>query len=147
MGEGGAVGSGTSPRSASLRESTRRNTEGTSSHDGGGGGGMVYSASINSMSSRAESSKGGAAAAAAAAGDEDDEEGGGEKKQRFVWSPEVHQCFCDAVHHLGVDKAKPQAIAALMQSDASMGGGPNMPTRQNIKSHLQKYRLLVQKQV
>ena len=71
--------------------------------------------------------------------DEDDEEGGG-KKQRFVWSPEVHQCFCEAVHQLGVDKAKPQAIAQLMQADLTLAG-PGMPTRQNIKSHLQKYRL------
>jgi len=57
----------------------------------------------------------------------------------------VHQCFCEAVHQLGVDKAKPQAIAALMQGELRFSG-PGMPTRQNIKSHLQKYRLLLAKQ-
>jgi len=46
------------------------------------------------------------------------------------------------VHTLGVDDAKPQAIAALMQSSEPNSEGP---TRQNIKSHLQKYRLLLAK--
>ena len=41
---------------------------------------------------------------------------------------------------LGVDRAKPQAISQLMGVE-----GDNAPTRQNIKSHLQKYRLLVKK--
>ena len=80
-----------------------------------------------------------------AATDEDDVgEGGGSKKQRFVWSPEVHACFCRAVHRLGVDQAKPQAIVRLMLTEATISG-PIMPTRQNIKSHLQKYRLLLAK--
>ena len=48
------------------------------------------------------------------------------------------------MHQLGVDKAKPQAIAQLMQADLTLAG-PGMPTRQNIKSHLQKYRLLLAK--
>ena len=42
---------------------------------------------------------------------------------------------------MGVDDATPQEVAALMQSD-----GPNsegLPTRQNIESDLQKYRLLL----
>jgi len=79
--------------------------------------------------------------------DDDDDGGNGAKKTRFVWSPEVHACFCEAVHQLGVDKAKPQAIAQLMQNDATLAGhdGMGMPTRQNIKSHLQKYRLLLAK--
>jgi len=67
-----------------------------------------------------------------------DEKGSG--KVRFVWSAELHQRFEQAVAKLGVDRAKPQAISQLMGIE-----GDNAPTRQNIKSHLQKYRLLVKK--
>ncbi len=74
----------------------------------------------------------------------DGEEGGaevGEKKVRFVWTPDLHCRFENAVHRLGVAHAKPQAIQQLMNCE-----GEGAPTRQNIKSHLQKYRLLLQKQ-
>ena len=64
-----------------------------------------------------------------------------EKKQRFVWTPDLHCRFEAAVHKLGVAHAKPQAIRRLMGCD----GEENAPTRQNIKSHLQKYRLMMQK--
>jgi len=67
-----------------------------------------------------------------------DEKGTG--KVRFVWSAELHARFEQAVAKLGVDRAKPQAISQLMGIE-----GDNAPTRQNIKSHLQKYRLLVKK--
>ena len=59
-----------------------------------------------------------------------------QQKQRFVWSPDLHHRFEVAVAELGIDQAKPQAIAQLMDVH-----GENAPTRQNIKSHLQKYRL------
>ena len=62
---------------------------------------------------------------------------GTEKKQRFVWTPDLHHRFEIAVHKLGVANAKPQAIQQLMGSDDD----GRIPTRQNIKSHLQKYRL------
>jgi len=61
-------------------------------------------------------------------------------KQRFVWTTELHRCFESAVTTLGIDHAKPQAISQLMNCE-----GDGAPTRQNIKSHLQKYRLLMQK--
>ena len=61
-------------------------------------------------------------------------------KTRFVWSAELHARFEEAVAKLGIDRAKPQAISLLMGVE-----GDNAPTRQNIKSHLQKYRLLVKK--
>ena len=61
-------------------------------------------------------------------------------KARFVWSPELHQQFEAAVLKLGVHTAKPQSI-----SQPANCTGENAPTRQNIKSHLQKYRLLVKK--
>ena len=64
----------------------------------------------------------------------------GTGKVRFVWSSELHERFEQAVAKLGVDRAKPQAISQLMGIE-----GDNAPTRQNIKSHLQKYRLFVKK--
>ena len=72
--------------------------------------------------------------------DDDDVPGSAEKKARFVWEEDVHRRFCEAVHSLGVQAAKPQAIAHLMQMQ-----GPGSPTRQNIKSHLQKYRIFLAK--
>lgn len=59
-----------------------------------------------------------------------------EKKARFMWTPEMHQRFEVAVHKLGVAQAKPQTIRQLMACE----GEEDAPTRQNIKSHLQKYR-------
>jgi len=59
-----------------------------------------------------------------------------EKKTRFVWTAEMHVRFSTAVHQLGVAHAKPQAIRQLMGCE----GEEDAPTRQNIKSHLQKYR-------
>jgi len=61
-------------------------------------------------------------------------------KTRFVWTAELHRRFEAAVNTLGIDHAKPQAISQLMNCE-----GEGAPTRQNIKSHLQKYRLLMQK--
>lgn len=63
-----------------------------------------------------------------------------QQKQRFVWSPDLHKRFEAAVAQLGIEAAKPQAISQLMGVH-----GENAPTRQNIKSHLQKYRLLMKK--
>lgn len=76
---------------------------------------------------------------------EEPPEGGedGPKKPRFVWTRDLHNRFERAVLQLGVSQAKPQAIRQLMGCEAE----EDLPTRQNIKSHLQKYRLLLQKQV
>lgn len=73
----------------------------------------------------------------AGADDEGERQG---QKQRFVWTSDLHHRFVTAVHKLGIDRAKPQAISQLMDCD-----GEGAPNRQNIKSHLQKYRLLMQK--
>jgi len=59
-----------------------------------------------------------------------------EKKVRFVWTAAMHHRFEEAVQQLGVAQAKPQAIRQLMGCE----GEEDAPTRQNIKSHLQKYR-------
>ncbi|XP_068331849.1 two-component response regulator ARR11-like [Pyrus communis] len=55
------------------------------------------------------------------------------KKARVVWSVDLHQKFVKAVHHIGFDKVGPKKILDLM----------NVPwlTRENVASHLQKYRL------
>ena len=57
-------------------------------------------------------------------------------KHRYVWPPDVHRRFEHAVAQLGLKNAKPQAILDLMNMH-----GDNAPTRQHIKSHLQKYRI------
>nr|CAD1832557.1 unnamed protein product [Ananas comosus var. bracteatus] len=59
------------------------------------------------------------------------------KKPRVVWSVELHQQFVHAVNHLGFDKAVPKKILELM----------NVPglTRENVASHLQKFRLYLKK--
>lgn len=55
------------------------------------------------------------------------------KKGRVVWSVDLHQKFVNAVHQIGFDKVGPKKILDLM----------NVPglTRENVASHLQKYRL------
>ncbi|KAL7596846.1 hypothetical protein Lser_V15G31334 [Lactuca serriola] len=77
--------------------------------------------------------------------DEDEGEGEGEerddssslKKPRVVWCVELHQQFVAAVNQLGIDKAVPKKILDLM----------NVPgiTRENVASHLQKYRLYLRR--
>lgn len=59
------------------------------------------------------------------------------KKPRVVWSVELHQQFVNAVNHLGIDKAVPKKILELM----------NVPglTRENVASHLQKFRLYLKR--
>ncbi|XP_056168809.1 two-component response regulator ARR11 isoform X2 [Syzygium oleosum] len=55
------------------------------------------------------------------------------KKARVVWSVDLHQKFVKAVNQIGYDKVGPKKILDLM----------NVPwlTRENVASHLQKYRL------
>lgn len=55
------------------------------------------------------------------------------KKARVVWSIDLHQKFVKAVNQIGFDKVGPKKILDLM----------NVPwlTRENVASHLQKYRL------
>ncbi|XP_022869364.1 two-component response regulator ARR2-like isoform X2 [Olea europaea var. sylvestris] len=59
------------------------------------------------------------------------------KKPRVVWSVELHQQFVNAVNQLDIDKAVPKKILELM----------NVPglTRENVASHLQKYRLYLRR--
>ena len=55
----------------------------------------------------------------------------------MVWSVELHQQFVNAVNALGVDKAVPKRILDLM--------GVQGLTRENVASHLQKYRLYLKR--
>ncbi|KAF0918654.1 hypothetical protein E2562_025588 [Oryza meyeriana var. granulata] len=71
-------------------------------------------------------------AGAAAAGD-----GRCGKKARMVWTPELHHRFVEAVAHLGEKGAVPKAIVRLMNVDGL--------TRENVASHLQKYRLYLRR--
>ncbi|XP_047947703.1 putative two-component response regulator ARR13 [Salvia hispanica] len=54
------------------------------------------------------------------------------KKRRITWTNKMHQKFLDAIERLGYDKAVPKRIVEVM-------GVPGL-TRENVASHLQKYR-------
>ncbi|GIL55757.1 hypothetical protein Vafri_11286 [Volvox africanus] len=56
------------------------------------------------------------------------------KRPRLVWTPQLHKKFESAVHKLGVEKAVPKNIMQEMNIDGL--------TRENVASHLQKYRML-----
>nr|CAB3467268.1 unnamed protein product [Digitaria exilis] len=74
-------------------------------------------------------------------GDENDFQEGDEpsaaKKPRVVWSVELHRKFVAAVNQLGIDKAVPKRILELMNVEKL--------TRENVASHLQKYRLYLKR--
>ncbi|KAK1302553.1 Two-component response regulator ARR14 [Acorus calamus] len=59
------------------------------------------------------------------------------KKARVVWNPQLHSQFLRAVGQLGYDKAVPKKILDLMNV-------PNL-TRENVASHLQKYRMFLKR--
>ncbi|KAH9606192.1 hypothetical protein KSS87_021414 [Heliosperma pusillum] len=63
----------------------------------------------------------------------------GSRKQRRCWSPELHRRFVDSLEKLGGSQvATPKQIRELMQVDGL--------TNDEVKSHLQKYRLHIRKQ-
>ncbi|KAK9841736.1 hypothetical protein WJX74_011126 [Apatococcus lobatus] len=57
---------------------------------------------------------------------------GGGKRARLVWTAELHARFMRAINHLGVKNAVPKTILQLMNVEGM--------TRENVASHLQKYR-------
>ncbi|KAI9182462.1 hypothetical protein LWI28_025647 [Acer negundo] len=63
------------------------------------------------------------------------------KKPRIIWTVELHQKFVRAVNQLGRDKAVPKKILECMKEMNVTG-----LTRENVASHLQKYRLYLQRQ-
>nr|GMC58478.1 two-component response regulator ORR24-like [Ipomoea batatas] len=73
--------------------------------------------------------------------DEDDgsenEDPATQKKPRVVWSAELHRKFVAAVNHLGIEKAVPKRILDMMNVEGL--------SRENVASHLQKYRLYLKR--
>ncbi|RID68008.1 hypothetical protein BRARA_C00197 [Brassica rapa] len=59
------------------------------------------------------------------------------KRQRLVWTPQLHKRFVDAVAHIGIKNAVPKTIMQLMSVEGL--------TRENVASHLQKYRLYLKR--
>ncbi|XP_059625320.1 two-component response regulator ARR2-like [Cornus florida] len=60
------------------------------------------------------------------------------KKPRMVWTTELHQQFMAAVNQIGLKNAVPKKILELMNVSSL--------TRENVASHLQKYRIYLQRQ-
>ncbi|KAI0504670.1 hypothetical protein KFK09_015622 [Dendrobium nobile] len=61
-----------------------------------------------------------------------DEEMTPQKKPRITWSPELHAKFINVVNQLGISRAAPKKILDMMNISGL--------TRENVASHLQKYR-------
>ncbi|OIW03715.1 hypothetical protein TanjilG_29750 [Lupinus angustifolius] len=59
------------------------------------------------------------------------------KRPRLVWTPQLHKRFVDVVAHLGIQNAVPKTIMQLMNVEGL--------TRENVASHLQKYRLYLKR--
>ncbi|KAM0865123.1 hypothetical protein ACQ4PT_043490 [Festuca glaucescens] len=94
---------------------------------GGGAGGQE----MNGGASSAAGSSGGGG------GGNGDEPARTLKRPRLVWTPQLHKRFVDAVAHLGIKNAVPKTIMQLMSVDGL--------TRENVASHLQKYRLYLKR--
>uniref|UniRef100_A0A7N0UN09 HTH myb-type domain-containing protein n=1 Tax=Kalanchoe fedtschenkoi TaxID=63787 RepID=A0A7N0UN09_KALFE len=60
------------------------------------------------------------------------------KRPRLVWTPQLHMRFVEVVSHLGLNNAVPKTIMQMMNVDGL--------TRENVASHLQKYRLYLKRQ-
>ncbi|XP_009779625.1 transcription factor PCL1 [Nicotiana tabacum] len=60
------------------------------------------------------------------------------KRARLVWTPQLHKRFIEVVAHLGIKNAVPKTIMQLMNVEGL--------TRENVASHLQKYRLYMKRQ-
>lgn len=59
------------------------------------------------------------------------------KRPRLVWTPQLHKRFVEVVAHLGIKTAVPKSIMQLMNVEGL--------TRENVASHLQKYRLYLKR--
>nr|CAB3465242.1 unnamed protein product [Digitaria exilis] len=112
---------------------------------GGGGGGAGGGAGGSGGAGGCPDMNGGGGGASSAAGSSGGGGGGGGgdepartlKRPRLVWTPQLHKRFVDAVAHLGIKNAVPKTIMQLMSVDGL--------TRENVASHLQKYRLYLKR--
>ncbi|ESQ46568.1 hypothetical protein EUTSA_v10000098mg [Eutrema salsugineum] len=68
---------------------------------------------------------------------DDNDDSSAQKKPRVVWTVELHKKFVAAVNQLGFDKAMPKRILDLMNVEKL--------TRENVASHLQKFRLYLKR--
>ncbi|XP_042386023.1 transcription factor NIGT1-like [Zingiber officinale] len=96
----------------------------------------LVSASAASSSNTSGSGSGGGGDGNGRCGGDKKKEGQSQtnRKVRRRWSPELHRCFLDAVQLLGgIHVATPKQIRELMNVDGL--------TNDEVKSHLQKYRL------
>ncbi|GKU89397.1 hypothetical protein SLEP1_g3538 [Rubroshorea leprosula] len=61
----------------------------------------------------------------------------GPRKAKVVWTNSLHNRFLQAIRHIGLDRAVPKKILDCM----------NVPglTRENVASHLQKYRIFLKR--
>ncbi|KAI3801495.1 hypothetical protein L1987_29600 [Smallanthus sonchifolius] len=80
---------------------------------------------------------GGEEADSALRADDSSESARTSKRIRLVWTPQLHRRFVEVVTHLGVKNAVPKTIMQLMNVEGL--------TRENVASHLQKYRLYVKR--
>ncbi|PXF49986.1 Transcription factor BOA [Gracilariopsis chorda] len=60
------------------------------------------------------------------------------KRSRLNWSPKLHASFLAAVQKLGIEHAVPTAIIREMKAEGL--------SRENVASHLQKYRSMLKKE-
>uniref|UniRef100_A0A7N0RFF3 Response regulatory domain-containing protein n=1 Tax=Kalanchoe fedtschenkoi TaxID=63787 RepID=A0A7N0RFF3_KALFE len=67
----------------------------------------------------------------------ENEEQTSHKRPRVVWNSDLHRKFVSAVNQLGIDKAVPKKILDIMDDESL--------TRENVASHLQKYRMYLKK--
>ncbi|KAL6509485.1 hypothetical protein OROGR_022795 [Orobanche gracilis] len=60
-----------------------------------------------------------------------------QKKHKVIWTNSLHNRFLEAIRSIGLDRAVPKKILEVM----------NVPglTRENVASHLQKYRLFLRR--
>ncbi|XP_058208286.1 two-component response regulator ARR12-like [Rhododendron vialii] len=68
---------------------------------------------------------------------ENEDDSGNPKKTKIVWTNALHNQFLEAIRCVGIERAVPKKILELM----------NVPglTRENIASHLQKYRIFLKR--
>lgn len=100
-----------------------------------GGGGCVAEHESSEVGGGGGNSGGGGGGGGAGGGGE--EQARTLKRPRLVWTPQLHKRFVDAVSHLGIKHAVPKTIMQLMSVEGL--------TRENVASHLQKYRLYLKR--
>ncbi|KAG2612853.1 hypothetical protein PVAP13_4KG310700 [Panicum virgatum] len=71
------------------------------------------------------------------AGEDKENASSTQKRQRVQWPGELHRKFVEAVNQIGMDRAVPKKILEVMNVDSL--------TRENVASHLQKYRIFLRK--